>query len=46
MHKALKRYLGFNRITNYEGNEVDIRDGDGVDVGDDGDASPYDKEKW
>jgi 6-pyruvoyl-tetrahydropterin synthase len=37
MHKALKRYLGFNRITNYEGNEVDIRDGDGVDVGDDGD---------
>jgi hypothetical protein len=25
---------------------VDIRDGDGVDVGDDGDVSPYDKEKW
>ena len=50
MHKALKQYIGFNLITNYEGNDVDLRDGDGADVGDDGDgdgeASPYTKEEW
>ena len=50
MHKALKQYLGFNLITNYERNDVDLRDGDGADVGDDGDgdgeASPYAKEEW
>jgi hypothetical protein len=38
MHTALETYLGFQSITNYEGDEVDLRDGVGADVGNDGDA--------
>jgi hypothetical protein len=48
MHTTLKQYSRVQSTTNYEGNELDLGDGDGVDVeadGDvDGDASPYAKE--
>jgi hypothetical protein len=37
MHTSLETYLGFWSITNYEGDEVDLRDGVDDDVGDDGD---------
>jgi hypothetical protein len=38
MHTSLETYSGFRSITNYEGNEVELRDGVGADVGDGGDA--------
>jgi hypothetical protein len=38
MHTTLETYLWFQSITNYEGDKVDLRDGVGADVGDDGDA--------
>jgi hypothetical protein len=45
MQIALKTISGVQSITNYEGNEMDLGDGDGDDDGADGDvdgeASPY-----
>ena len=50
MQLALKTISGVQSNTNYEGNEVDLRDGDGDDDGADGDVdgevSPYTKEEW
>jgi hypothetical protein len=38
MQIALKTIFGVQSITNYEGNEVDLADGDGDDDGADGDV--------
>lgn len=50
MQLALKIISGVQSNTNYEGDEVDIVDGDGgddgADVDVDEDASPYIKEEW
>ena len=50
MQLALKTISGVQSNTNYEGDEVDLVDGDGGDDGADGDvdgdASPYVKEEW
>ena len=50
MQIALKTISRVQSITNYEGDEVDLEDGDGGDNGADGDvdgeASPYTKEEW
>ena len=39
--RALKTISGVQSITNYEGNEVDLADGDGDDDGADGDVSSH-----
>ena len=41
MQIALKTISGVQSITNYEGNEVDLADGDGDDDGADGDVSSH-----
>ncbi len=46
MQLALKTISGVQSNTNYEGDEVDLVDGDGGDDGANGDASPYVKEEW
>ena len=46
MQLALKTIFGIQSNTNYEGDEVDLVDGDGADGDVDGDASPYVKEVW
>ena len=48
--KYLETYSGFRSITNYEGDEVDLDDGVGADVEDDGDADgdtpPTPRRSW
>jgi hypothetical protein len=50
MQLALKTISGVQSNTNYDGNKVDLIDGDGADDGAeeyvDGDGSPYFKEEW
>ena len=38
MHTTFKQYSAFNSTTNYEGDDVGSRDGDGANDGDDEDG--------